>query len=278
MALIDKLNAVPFVKVISHSDLHLLFHLTRGTRSAKNFIDLYLGRLVNGYQHLIYLKGGDSAEELQENKGTITEADRRERFYFMNSDHDFFLLRFDNSDIKPDDEESLRKRQERCRKIWDEIEDIADKFQLVDFSTPISKVHGIFAPPGYVPEHRDDLAHHIDFPIRAACLYLYDRNVKTVYSDLNLSCIRRGSGSIELSFDYLSEENKIIARRLLKEHPEHYDLNCDTFIIKIPIESDYETAGQKNRKALKLVEPFLSQEKNWGRIRYKKIIEKVSHK
>jgi len=63
---------------------------------------------------------------------------------------------------------------------------------------------------------RDDLRKIVEEPCLAACLYLYDRNIRTVNSSANRQNIGN-NGWIGIDYDSLSESNRKILEQLMSE-------------------------------------------------------------
>jgi len=287
--LVDLLNNVEFVNVFSFSrggltdrlrvngsvltpdeghifleDGHLLFELIHGTRQAKNFVELFLEQMVHTYRtnfmRSLFFTLSDDLEELKNRRGKNTYCGATERFYLLDVNNSDLTL----TDGKPQVEmEIAEKRIKLITGIWDSIEELARISQPVDFNTPISNIYGIFAPT-MIPKTREELAHHVELPLRETCLYLFDLNIRTTYSDLNCTCVGKGYGHLEIDYNTLSDENMQLVQRLIKEKPDTYRLNHDIVIVRIPVKSEQETAGTLSKRAFELIRPFKPQEKKWG--------------
>lgn len=76
-------------------------------------------------------------------------------------------------------------------------------------STPISTLEAI-ERPFIVPKDKEELTGLVEFPLRRACLILWDKGIRTVYSSANKKDVGRFA-YVGIDWDTLSEENRAIA-------------------------------------------------------------------
>jgi hypothetical protein len=86
-----------------------------------------------------------------------------------------------------------------------------------------------------VPASREGLAVLVEAPLLAACLELYDKNIRTIISSANVSDVSRGYAYINIDCNTLSEKNRHIANAL----------GIETFVIPLPDGSELEVGGIK---------------------------------
>lgn len=109
------------------------------------------------------------------------------------------------------------------------------------------------------------LSQIIELPMREACLYLFDLNIKTTASTANRQNLIFGAGGIGVDYDSLSSTNKAIADKLAEQDPVHYQISESGLNIRVPINSPDETVQKIHDRAMGLVKPFKKQNLTWAR-------------
>jgi len=110
---------------------------------------------------------------------------------------------------------------------------------------------------------KEQLKTVVEAPLLAACEALYDKNIRTLASSANRKNIQNGEASILVDFDSLSEENKIIARKISEpEQASGHGGGGKTFVIAIPVSAS-STVAEISKAALTIAQAFKWQPATW---------------
>ncbi len=118
---------------------------------------------------------------------------------------------------------------------------------------------------------REDLRKIIEAPCLAACMALYDKNIRTVSSSANKKDVGR-KASITIDYDSLDENNKKRLNELvekgiisLEEIESVYDRVDHEISIEIPI-CEEDTVGIVSDKFMQIVANFQEQDVLYGKV------------
>lgn len=84
-----------------------------------------------------------------------------------------------------------------------------------DYNKPISDINQIELGPGLIPKNRDEFENIVEKPCLPACLFLYDRNIRTIESSCNN--VNNSYAFITIDYNSLSEENRQVLKQLVEE-------------------------------------------------------------
>lgn len=116
-------------------------------------------------------------------------------------------------------------------------------------STPISTLEAI-ERPFIIPKDKEEFTGLVEFPLRRACLILWDKGIRTIDSSAN----KKNVGDfayINIDLDTLSEENKAIAKACATKlvTPGEEDIPLDKFaekerVVLVDLQPRYGNPGQ----------------------------------
>lgn len=112
---------------------------------------------------------------------------------------------------------------------------------------------------GVVFRNRKDIDKFVEFPLVDACRALYDKNIQTWQSSANKQNLVMGEVNINLDYESLSEENKLIAEEIGERWK--YD-TMDLVSLKVPV-SENTTISEIQTKMGALVDKFRPQPPVW---------------
>ena len=147
------------------------------------------------------------------------------------------------------------------------------------YNTSISEIEAIDSNEvlgggtrGVIVRDREDLRKIIEAPCLAACMALYDKNIRTTFSTANKNNIG-ADAIICICYDSLDENNKRILERLMNEGViGEVDLDSSEFLdqlehdisIKVPISED-DTVGTVSDRFMQIVANFQEQDVLYGK-------------
>ncbi len=115
---------------------------------------------------------------------------------------------------------------------------------------------------------RDEYKNYVELPGLAACLYLYDLNIKTQWFNCN-----KYDPIVDLQFSYslLSEENKVIAQELEKEGLIRIERNSCIIHFDATIDDDVEAISNR---LLNIVKRFTYQDVLYGYVTLEECVQR----
>lgn len=121
---------------------------------------------------------------------------------------------------------------------------------------------------GVLPASLEELMQLVEEPLQESCTLLYERNIQTLSSGCNEIDRQRGYGGISLSWDSLSQTNRLVARELPFKSIEPIGQNTDgsamlAVHIRLPIAHD-DFPRTVAEQAAKLAERFEWQPMTWA--------------
>ncbi len=111
-------------------------------------------------------------------------------------------------------------------------------------------------------ESRDDLVQVVEGPLLLACQHMYDKNIQTYMSSASKESLIVGYAEFSVIYEALSEENKIVAERLIHEEIAQLfpgnDVSLSRLNMKIPVTED-STWGEIEDRSEEIVNEFSQQ-------------------
>ncbi len=118
---------------------------------------------------------------------------------------------------------------------------------------------------GFVALTKENLTKLVEAPLLEACEELYDKNIQTIMSSANQKDIEYGGNAyIDIDFDSLSEENKLIATQLGELFEMHGFKPKKCIKLKFPV-NENTTVGEIRKIAHEAVSKFKKQEMTWAK-------------
>lgn len=158
------------------------------------------------------------------------------------------------------------------------------EIEPLDSADAITGAREEIVSSGYTEEcivtDREHLRKFIEEPCLAACLYLYDRNIRTVDSSANKNDIN-GRAYIGIDYDSLSDENKKVVENLIEQGiVERKELGNEgrrgeRYIMISTLITESSTVGQVNDWFMKAVSSFQMQDLLYGRYSQQEIKQEL---